>query len=184
MEKLSTIYKKTIAPELKKELQLANNAQIPVILKIVVSTGIGDFKEDKNKIAKIEEEFARITGQKAKVNLSKKAVSAFKLRIGQPVGLTATLRGERMYDFISRLVNVALPRVRDFRGLSLDSFDEKGNYSIGIRDYAIFPEVKFEEITESFGLEVNIRIKAEKKEDAKALLKKLGFPFKKESNNG
>ncbi len=179
MEKLSVIYKKEIAGALKKELNYSNNFEVPIIQKVVVSTGIGDFKEDKKAIEKISEEFSRITGQKAKINLSRKAVSAFKLRIGQPVGLTVTLRGERMYDFINRLVNVALPRVRDFRGLSLTSFDQQGNYSIGLKDYTIFPEVKYEEVTSSFGLEINIKIRAKAKEDAKLLLSKLGFPFKK-----
>lgn len=179
MEKLSVIYKKEIAGALKKELNYSNNFEVPIIQKVVVSTGIGDFKEDKKAIEKIGEEFSRITGQKAKVNLSRKAVSAFKLRIGQPVGLTVTLRGERMYDFINRLVNVALPRVRDFRGLSLTSFDQQGNYSIGLKDYTIFPEVKYEEVTSPFGLEINIKIRAKAQEDAKLLLSKLGFPFKK-----
>lgn len=179
MENLSTIFKKVIAPDLKKELKYSNDFEVPMIEKVVVSTGIGDFKEDKKAIEKIKEELSRVTGQKAKVNLSRKAVSAFKLRIGQPVGLTTTLRGDRMYDFINRLVNVALPRVRDFRGLSLESFDQQGNYSIGINDYTIFPEIKYEEISTPFGLEINIKIKAKTKDDAKLLLTKLGFPLKK-----
>jgi large subunit ribosomal protein L5 len=179
MEKLSEKFKNTILPEVKKELKYKNELQNPRIEKVVVSTGIGDYKDDKNAVERVIRELTRITGQKPKVNLSKKAVSAFKLRIGQPVGLTTTLRGEQMYDFITKFVNVALPRVRDFKGLSTESFDEKGNYSVGIKDYSIFPEIRFEEVVESFGLEVSIRIKAQKKEDAKVLLTHLGFPFKK-----
>lgn len=179
MERLIEKFNKVILPALKTELKITNVHEIPKIEKVVVSVGTGDFKEDKAAIKKICGEIAKITGQKAKVNKSVKAVSAFKLRIGQPVGVTVTLRGIRMYDFISRLVNVALPRVRDFRGLSTTSFDKMGNYSIGLRDYSIFPEIKYEEITHNFGLEINIRIKARNRDDAKVLLEKLGFPFKK-----
>ena len=179
MEKLGKIYQDKIIPELKKELGYSNIFEVPKILKIVVSAGVGDFKDDKNQIELISNEISMLTGQKAKINLSKKAVSAFKLRIGQPVGITTTLRGERMYDFLSKLINLTLPRIRDFRGISSESFDGQGNYSIGIKDYSIFPEVKFEEIKTAFGLEVNIRIRAQKKEDAKLLLTKIGFPFQK-----
>lgn len=181
MDKLNKIYTEKISPELKKELNLSNIFEVPMIEKIVVSTGIGDFKEDKAAVLRIAAEIARVTGQKPKTNLSTKAVSTFKLRIGQPVGLTATLRGERMYDFVSKLVNVTLPQIRDFRGVSPTSFDDQGNFSIGIKDYSIFPEIRYEEIKETFGLEINIKIKARSKEEAKALLVKLGFPFKKAS---
>jgi large subunit ribosomal protein L5 len=179
MEKLKEQFNKVILPELRKQLDVKNPFEAPRIEKVIISAGVGDFKENKSSIEKIATEIGRIAGQKAKINLSRKAVSAFKLRIGQPVGLTVTLRGERMYDFISRLINIALPRVRDFRGLPAKSFDKQGNYSIGIKDYTIFPEVKFEEVTENFGLEVTFRIKARNQEDAKALLLKLGFPFEK-----
>jgi len=182
MEKLSKIYTDKIAPELMKELKCSNPFEVPKIEKVVISTGIGDFKEDKKAVESIAAELTKITGAKPKTNLSTRAVSAFKLRIGQPVGLTATLRGERMYDFVSKLVNVALPRIRDFRGISPDSFDNVGNFSIGVKDHAIFPEIKYEEIKENFGLEINIRIKTRSKDEAKVLLEKLGFPFKKERN--
>jgi large subunit ribosomal protein L5 len=182
MDKLNKIYTDKIAPELFKELKCSNIFEVPRIEKIVISTGIGDYKEDKGAVERIALEVARIAGAKPKTNLSTKAVSAFKLRIGQPVGLTVTLRGERMYDFISKLVNVALPRIRDFRGVSATSFDKQGNFSLGIKDYSIFPEVKFEELKEIFGLEINFRIKARNRDEAKALLLKLGFPFKKGSN--
>lgn len=184
MEKLIEKYNKNIVPELKKELNKKNVMEVPKLLKVVVSTGVGDFKEDDKAIEKIGVELSKLTGLKSKTNLSRKAVSSFKLRIGQPVGLTTTLRGERMYDFLDRLVNVAFPRVRDFRGLPLKSFDGQGNYSIGIKDYAIFPEIKYEDITHSFGLEINIRTNCKTDEDAKSLLVKLGFPFEKKEKNG
>lgn len=166
-----------ISKKLKETLSLSNPFDIPRLEKIVVSTGVGDYKEDKKTIEKISEELAKITGQKPKLNLSKKAVSAFKLRIGQPVGLTVTLRGTRMYDFANRLVNVTLPRVRDFRGLRDTAFDKQGNYSVGMRDYSIFPEVKYEEISVNFGLEITIKTSAKDSKEGEALLSTLGFPF-------
>lgn len=177
MEKLASKFNSVILAELKKSLGRSNDFAVPQLEKIVVSTGTGDYKEDKNTIEKISVELAKITGQKPKLNLSRKAVSAFKLRIGQPVGLTVTLRGERMYDFVDRLVNTTLPRVRDFRGLKDSAFDKQGNYSIGLRDYSIFPEVKYEEISVNFGLEICIKTTAKTAEDGKALLAALGFPF-------
>ncbi|MCX6808738.1 MAG: 50S ribosomal protein L5 [Candidatus Berkelbacteria bacterium] len=181
MENLAKNFKETIIPTLKKELNYKNDFELPMVEKVVVSVGIGDYKDDKNAIAHIVDEISRITGRKAKTNLSRKAVSAFKLRIGQTVGLTTTLRGQIMYDFITKLVNIALPRVRDFRGLPTTSFDQQGNYTVGIKDYTIFPEIKFEEVKEPFGLEVNLKIRAKSPADAKLLLQHLGFPFKKES---
>jgi len=180
MEKLAEKFNKVILPELKKELSKKNDLDVPRITKIVISSGIGDFKEDKNAVEKISGEISRIAGQKPKINHARKAVSAFKLRIGQPVGVTVTLRNVRMYDFIEKLVNVALPRVRDFRGLSTKAFDDQGNYSVGIRDYSIFPEVKYEEISVNFGLQINIKTTAKSKDEARVLLHKLGFPFAKE----
>jgi len=179
MEKLVEKYNKIIIPELRKELSKKNIMEVPKLTKVVVSSGVGDFKEDDKVVAKISAELSKITGLKPKINRSRKAVSAFKLRIGQPVGLTATLRGEKMYDFLDRLINVAFPRVRDFRGLSKKSFDGQGNYSIGIKDYSIFPEIKYEDVTTPFGFQVNIKTNCKNDEDARALLVKLGFPFEK-----
>lgn len=179
MEKLASQFKNTILTAIAKELKIKNPMALPKVEKVVISTGIGNFKEEEKSIDKISSELAKITGQKPKLNRSKKAVSAFKLRIGQPVGLTVTLRNDRMFDFISRFTNIALPRVRDFRGLSAKGFDGKGNYSIGIKDYSIFPEIKFEEITTVFGLQVNIKTTASNDQDAKVLLSNLGFPFEK-----
>lgn len=185
MDKLITKFNRDISASLQKELSLKNKFLIPKILKVVVSAGIGDYKEDDSAVKKITEELTRITGQKPHLNLSKKAVSAFKLRIGQPVGLTVTLRGEIMYDFVDRLINVALPRVRDFRGLSNKGFDGNGNYSIGIKEYMIFPEVKYEDATRPFGFQININTNVKNDNETRALLTSLGFPFeKKEHNNG
>lgn len=181
MEKLISKFNKSLKLKLKENLKKDNIFQVPAIEKVVVSAGIGDFKEDDKMVAKIAEELSKITGQKAKINKSRKAVSAFKLRVGQPIGVTITLRGERMYDFIERLNNIALPRVRDFRGLSLTAFDKNGNYSIGIKDYAIFPEIKYEDIVTNFGFQINIKTTAKNDADALALLKLLGFPFEKVS---
>ena len=185
MEKLIEKFNKEIAPALQKELSLKNKFLTPRIEKIVVSTGIGDYKDDDGAVKKIAEELTKIVGQKPRINLSRKAVSAFKLRIGQPVGLTVTLRGEKMYDFVDRLINVALPRVRDFRGLSNKGFDGHGNYAIGIKEYMIFPEVKYEDATRPFGFQVNIKTNVSKDNETRALLVGLGFPFeKKERKNG
>ena len=179
MEKLIEKYNKELLPNLKIDLKRKNIFEVPALEKVVISVGIGDFKEDKGSVEKVVAEIAKITGQKPKINLSRKAVSAFKLRVGQPVGVTVTLRGNKMFDFIEKLINIALPRVRDFRGTSAKAFDGKGNYSIGIRDYTIFPEVKYEEVDITFGLQVNIKTTAKNNEDARALLELLGIPFEK-----
>jgi large subunit ribosomal protein L5 len=182
MEKLYTKFNTEMVPAMKKELALSNIWQVPKIEKVVVSSGIGEYKEDSGMVDKATNIIAKITGLKPKVNKSRKAVSAFKLRIGQPVGLTVTLRGEKAYDFIDRLVNISIPRIRDFRGLKLTAFDKTGNYSIGIKDSSIFPEIKMEEALNAFGLQINI--KSTSKDPAKTLvmLKKLGFPFQKENH--
>ena len=179
MEKLAQKFSKTIILDLKKSLQKKNIFEVPCLEKVVISAGIGDFKEDDKVVAKIREDLGKIVALRPKINKSRKAVSAFKLRIGQPVGLTATLRGERMFDFIDKLINVALPRVRDFRGLPLSAFDGHGGYTIGIKDHTIFPEVKYEDVTVNFGFQINIKTTAKNSEDTKALLYSLGFPFEK-----
>lgn len=179
MEKLIEKFNKQMKPALQKELGKSNIFEVPAIEKVVISAGIGDFKEDDKMVQKIVQEISKIAGQKARINLSRKAVSSFKLRIGQPVGVTVTLRRERMFDFIDRLISISLPRVRDFRGLPLSGFDKNGNYSLGIKDYAIFPEIKYEDITQSFGFQINIKTTANNDKDALALLKALGFPFEK-----
>ena len=179
MSQLKEKFNNTIIQELKDELALSSVSAVPRVLKVVVSAQTGSIKEDRDAIESIRKELGDIVGQMPKVNLSRKAVSAFKLRIGQPVGLTATLRGTKMYDFLTRLTNVALPRVRDFKGLSRGSFDGRGNYSIGITEHVIMPEAKYEGSSRVFGFQINITTTAKDDKQAEALLTKLGFPFEK-----
>ena len=177
---------KTVNPkiEMSKKLQKVmgkkNIHEVPEVVSVTISTGIGKHKEDKGNIEKITAQFSQITGQHAKINKSRKAVSAFKLRAGQTVGLSCTLRGKRMYDFIIKLANVALPRVRDFRGIKMSSFDKSGNISVPITEHTIIPEIKYEEAGEPFGFQVNIKTSAKTDEEAKVLLTNLGFPFEKQ----
>lgn len=179
MSELKEKFNNIIIAELKNELGLKNVSAVPRITKVVVSAKTGAIKEDRDAVLSLSREMAEIVGQQPKINLSRKAVSSFKLRIGQPVGITATLRGVRMYDFINKLTNVALPRVRDFKGLSRSGFDGHGNYSIGISEHIIMPESKYEGTTKVFGFQVNINTTAQNDEQGLALLSKLGFPFEK-----
>lgn len=179
MEKIYEKYNKIIRPALQKELGKKNVFEIPAINKVVVSAGIGEFKDDDAAVKKVSGVLARIVGLTPKITHSRKAVSSFKLRIGQPVGLTSTLRGELMYDFIDRFINIALPRVRDFRGLSLKAFDGRGNYCVGVKDCSMFPEFMHDEAIKNFGFQINFQTSAKNNEDALALFKALGFPFEK-----
>lgn len=179
MRNLMEKYYKELCPNIKKELSLKNIYQVPCVKKIVVSSGVGRYKEDKEIIKKFSDDFSLFCGQKPKINLSKKAVSAFKLRIGQPVGLTATLRGQRMYDFIERLTKVGMPRIRDFKGLKRKGFDKMGNHSFGVEEHTIMPEIKYDNVNQSFGFQVNIYINTSDAKTSELLLKNLGFPFEK-----
>ena len=169
-----------IRQKMMKDMKKKNIHQVPLVEKVTISTGVGKNKEDKKAIEKTIQQLSQITGQYPKINKSKKAVSAFKLRMGQVVGLSCTLRGKRMYDFITRFANVSLPRVRDFRGIKNNSFDKSGNISIAVEEHLIMPEIKYEEAGEAFGFQVNISTTAKNNEDAKALLANLGFHFEKE----
>ena len=180
MTKLFEKFNKEIRPALKKELGYKSIEETPKLEKVVVSAGVGEINEDKKKLEEVEKVLAKITGQVPKKNISTKAVSAFKLRIGQVVGYTITLRGEKMYDFVSRLANAAVPRIRDFKGLPNKGFDRQGNYCLGIKEHTIIPEVKHEETLFPFGFQVNIKTTAKNDKEAKILLEKLGFPFSKE----
>ena len=182
MSVLKEKYNKDLTVMLKRDLKMRNTFQVPKLLSVTVSTGIGKHKEDKGNIESIVKQFANIVGQKPKVNRSKKAVSAYKLRIGQVVGLSATLRGSKMYDFVYKLTSAVLPRVRDFRGIKNSSIDGNGNISIAIREHTIVPEVKQEDVKEPFGFQVNIKTSATNDKDAKALLVALGFVFEKENS--
>lgn len=178
MARMKDLYQKTVAPELAKELGLTNVHQIPRITKVVVNAGVGRAALDTKKMEGVIKGLSEITGQAPVVTKAKKSIAGFKLREGMSVGATVTLRGIMMYEFLDRLVSVALPRVRDFRGIKKDAFDGHGNYSLGLREHGVFPEIPFEEASEPFGLQVNISTTAVNDEQAKALLKHLGFPFK------
>lgn len=155
-----------------------NPMQKPRILKVVVSTGVGSFK-DKNKIKVVEDRLMKITGQKASPRGAKVAIANFKSRQGDIVGYQVTLRGARMYDFLERLIHIALPRTKDFRGISRDAVDEMGNYTLGIKEHTIFPETSDEELKDVFGLAITIVTTAKSREEAQKFLEHLGFPFKK-----
>lgn len=155
-----------------------NRMQIPRILKVVISTGVGSFK-DKNKFKIVEDRLARITGQKPAPRGAKISIASFKSRQGDTIGYQVTLRGKRMFDFLERLVHIALPRTKDFRGLSPDAADEMGNYTLGIKEHTIFPETSDEELKDVFGLAVTIVTTAKSKDKVISLLSHLGFPFRK-----
>lgn len=163
----------------RERFSYQNPLQAPRLEKVVVSTGVGKV-QDKNKLQVIQDRLAKITGQKAAPRGAKKSIASFKVRQGDIVGYQVTLRGARMYDFLDRLINIALPRTRDFRGLSVKGFDEMGNYTFGIKENTIFPESSDEELRDVFGVAVTVVTTATDKEASRALLEHLGFPFEKE----
>ncbi|MBD3282202.1 MAG: 50S ribosomal protein L5 [Candidatus Portnoybacteria bacterium] len=173
-------YQKEIVPKMQEKFSYKNKLAIPKIEKVVVNVGIGNYLKDKKIQNEIEKELGLIVGQKPVPTLSKKAISGFGIRQGMVVGFKSTLRRSRMYDFISRLINLALPRTRDFRGLSLKSVDQSGNLSIGIKESIIFPEVSEKDMKASFGLEVTVVTNAKTREEAIELFRLMGFPLKKE----
>ncbi len=179
MVRLREKYWKEMLPTLKKELNKTNNMEVPKLLKIVVNIGVGDAITNKNLLDSAADDLTTITGQKAVKTRSKKAVSNFKLRENIPIGTKVTLRGPVMYEFLDRLVNVALPRVRDFRGISVKAFDGRGNYNLGIKEHIIFPEIDFDKVERIFGMDISFVTNAVNDEDARALLKHFGMPFKK-----
>jgi large subunit ribosomal protein L5 len=181
MTRLREEYNKTIEAELGKELGLTNRFQVPRLEKVVINIGVGDAKDNKKALEAVVKNVATITGQKPVVTKAKKSIAGFKIRAGQPIGVRATLRDDRMFDFIDKLVTITLPRVRDFRGLSLKGFDGKGNYNLGIKEHVIFPEIQFEEVEKNHGLNITVVTTAETDAQGIALLKKLGFPFEKEA---
>lgn len=184
MTNLREYYKSDVKKSMKAEFKYANDFQIPKITKVVINSGLGQAKDSDEILKNAIADMNRISGQKPRINKAKKSISGFKLREGQIVGLSVTLRSERMYDFIERLVNIALPRIRDFRGLSPKSFDGNGNYSLGIKEHIIFPEIKFENVKEALHLQVNITTTAKTDDEGKKLLELLGFPFAKPAGSG
>jgi large subunit ribosomal protein L5 len=170
-------YETEIRPALKEELGLDSIMQVPRIEKITLNMGVGEAKTDAKVLDSAIEELTLIAGQRAQVRRAKKSVASFKLREGMPVGARVTLRGARMYEFLDRLISIALPRIRDFRGLNPNSFDGRGNYNLGIREQIIFPEVDYDAIQSIRGLDIAITTTAETDEQARALLRALGMPF-------
>lgn len=176
---LSERYQKEIRQKLQKDLGLKNINSVPALEKIKVNIGIGTYMRNSKDYSEIAENITMITGQKPVVSKARVAISNFKLRVGMPVGLSVTLRKQKMYDFMDRLVNIVLPRVRDFQGVSPKSFDQKGNYSLGLKDCSVFPELDIEDIAKIHGLQITITTTAKNPEQGKALLTEMGFPFKK-----
>ncbi len=177
--RLKKEYKERIVNTLKEEFGYKNVMQVPKLKKIVVSRGVGAAVADKKLIDHAVDEMTMITGQKAISTMSKKDVAAFKLRKGMPIGAKVTLRGERMYEFLDRLVTSALPRVRDFQGIKVTGFDGRGNYSLGVTEQIIFPEINIDKINRINGMDITFVTSAETDKEAKSLLTELGLPFKK-----
>ena len=178
MTNLKEKYVNEIVPELKKELGYGNVMQVPKVEKITLNMGVGESITDKKAIEKAQADLESITGQRSLTTKAKKSVATYKLREGFPIGCKVTLRNSRMYDFLDRLVNIALPRIRDFRGLNKKSFDGNGNYSIGIKEQIIFPEIDYDNIDKIRGLDITITTTAKTDEEALALLKAFNFPIK------
>ena len=176
---LRETFNKELLPQLKDKLGLNNVMAVPKLTKVVINMGVGEALTDKKHLESAVNDLELIAGQKAVITKASKSVASFKLREGWPVGCKVTLRGDRMYDFIERLVNIAIPRERDFRGLNPKSFDGQGNYSMGIKEQIIFPEINYDNIDKIRGMDICINTSASNNEDAKALLEALNFPFKK-----
>jgi large subunit ribosomal protein L5 len=179
MGALKDIYMNECVPALKEEFGYKNAMQIPQIKKIVLNMGLGEAVQNPKIVEGAAEELSRIAGQKAVITKAKKSIATFKLREGMPIGCRVTLRGDMMYDFFSKLVNIALPRVRDFRGLSPKSFDGRGNYSLGITEQIIFPEIDYDKIDKIKGLNITIVTSANNDKEGRSLLRNMGMPFKK-----
>jgi large subunit ribosomal protein L5 len=171
-------FHKDIAPALQKELELKNPMAVPRLHKIVVNMGVGEATQNAKVLDPAVGELGQITGQKPVVTKAKKSIAAFKVREGQAIGAMVTLRGDRMYEFLDRLINVVLPRVRDFRGVSTKSFDGRGNYTLGLRDQLIFPEIDYAKVDKQKGMNVTIVTTAKNDNEARALLKSFGMPFR------
>ncbi|MCA1789000.1 MAG: 50S ribosomal protein L5 [Thioalkalivibrio sp.] len=173
-------YRTHVRPKLLKELEFVNVHQVPTLQKIVVNVGVGEAAKDQKLLESVVEELGIITGQKPLVNRARKAISNFGLREGMPIGVSVTLRRERMWFFLDRLVSTAIPRIRDFRGLNTRSFDGRGNYTLGVKEQIIFPEIKFDEVRKIHGMDITFVTSTDKDDEGLALLRELGFPFRGE----
>jgi len=172
-------YRDSVVPQMTKEFDYANTMEVPRVAKVVVNIGIGEAKDNDKALDAAVGDVVTITGQKPALIKARKSVAAFKLRAGQTVGIKATLRGRRMWFFLDKLLNVALPRIRDFRGVSPEGFDGRGNYSLGLREQVVFPEIDYDKIDKLRGLEVSIVTTARTDDEARSLLTRLGMPFRK-----
>lgn len=177
---LKDYYDKEVVPALKKNLNLENINEVPKIKKVVINVGVGEALDNAKALDAVVGDISTITGQKPVVTKARKSIANFKLREGRAIGVRVTLRGERMWSFMDRLMNVALPRVRDFRGISPNSFDGRGNYTLGLREQLVFPEIDYDKIDKLRGLEVSIVTTARTDEEGRQLLQLMGMPFKKE----
>jgi len=177
--RLAAIYRDQIVPKLKSDLGVANIMQVPKITKITVNMGVGEAVADRKVMDAAVADLTKITGQKPMVTKSRKAIASFKLRQGLAVGCMVTLRGDRMYEFLDRLISIAMPRIRDFRGVSPRSFDGRGNYSLGIKEQIIFPEIQYDQIDTIRGMDITITTTASDNKQGRALLEAFNFPFRK-----
>jgi len=178
MARLRAVYKNELAPKLKEELGLKNVMEVPRITKITLNMGVGGASQDKKLIDGAVADMQLISGQKPVVTLARKSIAGFKIRDGWPIGCKVTLRGDRMYEFLDRLVGITIPRIRDFRGFSAKAFDGRGNYSLGIKEQIVFPEIDYDKIDRIRGLDVVITTTARTDEEGRALLRAFQFPFK------
>jgi large subunit ribosomal protein L5 len=179
---MQEFYKNEVAPALKTAIGADNVMQVPRITKVVVNIGVGEAMDNAKALEAAVGDLVKITGQKPIITKARKSIANFKLREGRAIGVKVTLRGERMWSFLDRLMNIALPRVRDFRGVSPDSFDGRGNYTLGLREQLVFPEIEYDKIDKLRGLEISIVTTARNDDDARQLLSMLGMPFRKDGN--
>ncbi|MEM6518289.1 MAG: 50S ribosomal protein L5 [Cyanobacteria bacterium P01_D01_bin.71] len=177
-EQLKTFYQEKVVPKLMEQFEYSNVHQVPKLVKVTVNRGLGEASQNARALESSVAELATITGQRPVVTRAKKAIAGFKIRQGMPVGAMVTLRSERMYAFLNRLINLTLPRIRDFRGVSGKSFDGRGNYTLGLREQLIFPEIEYDSIDQIRGMDVTIVTTADTDEEGRALLKELGMPFR------
>ena len=179
LARLDEFYRKTVVPKLKSDLQLANPMQVPRITKITINMGVGEAVADRKIMDAAVTDLTKITGQKPLICKSKKSIASFKLREGLAIGAKVTLRGARMYEFLDRLISIAMPRIRDFRGISPRGFDGRGNYSLGVKEQIIFPEIQYDQIDQIRGMDITITTTAVDNKQGRALLEAFNFPFRK-----
>ena len=177
--RLQQYYRDQVVPRLRQELKIENPMQVPRISKITVNMGVGEAVADKKVMDAAVTDLTKITGQKPLVTKSRKAIASFKIRAGLPIGCKVTLRGARMYEFLDRLINIAMPRIRDFRGVSPRSFDGQGNYSLGVKEQIIFPEIQYDQVDQIRGMDITITTTASDNKQGRALLEAFNFPFRK-----